>query len=106
MGPTETNGIEDARFVEFQDEDGSTHYYATYSCLRRQDGAAAVVGNRRLPPLQNAHAQWASRFATRASRCFRRKIDGHYAMLSRQDGENIYLMYSDMLYFWYTKDIF
>ncbi len=36
---------------------------------------------------------------------FPRKINGHYAMLSRQDGENIFLMYSDMLYFWYTKEI-
>ena len=26
-------------------------------------------------------------------------------MLSRQDGENIYLMYSDMLHFWYTKQL-
>jgi predicted GH43/DUF377 family glycosyl hydrolase len=26
-------------------------------------------------------------------------------MLSRQDGENIFLMYSDMLYFWHTKEI-
>jgi predicted GH43/DUF377 family glycosyl hydrolase len=36
---------------------------------------------------------------------FPRKIDGHYAMLSRQDGENLYLMYSDMLNFWYTKQL-
>jgi predicted GH43/DUF377 family glycosyl hydrolase len=34
---------------------------------------------------------------------FPRKIGGHYAMLSRQDGENIFLMYSDMLHFWYEK---
>ena len=26
-----------------------------------------------------------------------------YAMLSRQDGENVYLMYSDMLHFWYRS---
>ena len=26
-------------------------------------------------------------------------------MLSRQDNENIYLMYSDMLHFWYTKEL-
>ena len=26
-------------------------------------------------------------------------------MLSRQDGENIYLMYSDQLHFWYEKRI-
>ena len=31
FGPTETNGIEDARFVQFQEEDGSSQYYATYS---------------------------------------------------------------------------
>ena len=36
---------------------------------------------------------------------FPRKINGHYAMLSRQDNENIYLMYSDMLHFWYTKEL-
>ena len=36
---------------------------------------------------------------------FPRKVNGHYAMLSRQDNENIYLMYSDMLHFWYTKEL-
>ena len=36
---------------------------------------------------------------------FPRKVRGQYAMLSRQDGENIFLMYSDLLHFWYTKEI-
>ena len=36
---------------------------------------------------------------------FPRKVKGLYAMLSRQDNENIYLMYSDMLHFWYTKEL-
>jgi predicted GH43/DUF377 family glycosyl hydrolase len=36
---------------------------------------------------------------------FPRRINGHYAMLSRQDGENIYLMLSDALSFWYTREI-
>ena len=31
---------------------------------------------------------------------FPRKINGHYAMLSRQDNENIYLMFSDNVHFW------
>ncbi|HMF36125.1 MAG TPA: hypothetical protein VKF17_05775, partial [Isosphaeraceae bacterium] len=31
--PTETNGIEDARFVEFHDDDGSVRYYATYTAF-------------------------------------------------------------------------
>ncbi|HSD62248.1 MAG TPA: hypothetical protein VLB50_00560, partial [Ignavibacteriaceae bacterium] len=36
---------------------------------------------------------------------FPRKINGFYVMLSRQDGENIYIMFSDMIHFWYTKQI-
>ena len=31
---------------------------------------------------------------------FPRKIDGHYAMISRQDDENILLMFSDNIHFW------
>ncbi len=32
-------------------------------------------------------------------------VNGQYAMLSRQDNENIYVMYSDMPHFWYTKEL-
>ena len=31
---------------------------------------------------------------------FPRKIDGKYAMIARQDNENLYLIYSDDLYTW------
>jgi predicted GH43/DUF377 family glycosyl hydrolase len=31
---------------------------------------------------------------------FPRKINGKYVITSRQDGENLYIMYSDNLYFW------
>ena len=31
---------------------------------------------------------------------FPRKIDGKYAMIGRQDNENLYLIYSDDLYAW------
>jgi predicted GH43/DUF377 family glycosyl hydrolase len=34
---------------------------------------------------------------------FPRKINGKYYMLGRQDGENLYLMESDELHFWYHK---
>jgi len=36
---------------------------------------------------------------------FPRKINGMYAMLSRQDYENIYLMFSDHLHFWRTAQL-
>lgn len=102
--PTESNGIEDARFVEFREDDGSVCYYATYS---------AFDGKMVLPQLLETTDFLHFRISTlngpevrdKGFALFPRKIGGLYAMLSRQDGENIYLMYSDMIHFWYTKQL-
>ena len=100
--PTETNGIEDARFVQFTDDDGSTRYYATYSAfdgkvvlpqlLETEDFLRFKISTLNGPEVRN-----------KGFALFPRKVKGHYAMLSRQDNENIFLMYSDMLHFWHTK---
>ena len=100
--PAETNGIEDARFVEFHDDDGSRRYYATYTAF---DGSVV------LPQLVETEDFLRFRISTlngpevrnKGMALFPRKIGGNYAMISRQDGENMYLMYSDMLHFWYSK---
>ena len=102
--PTETNGIEDARFVQFCEDDGSIRYYATYTAF---DGKIV------LPQLLETDDFLHFRISTlngpevrnKGFALFPRKIGGHYAMLSRQDGENIFLMYSDMLHFWYSKEL-
>ncbi len=104
FGPTETNGIEDARFVQFQEENGLSRYYATYS---------AYDGKMVLPQLLETkdflrfkmHTLNGPAISDKGLAMFPRKINGHYAMLSRQDGEHLYLMYSDMLYFWHTKQM-
>lgn len=101
--PTEISGIEDARFVEFHD-DGQTRYYATYT---------AFDGNVTFPQLVETNDFIRFRISTlngpevrnKGMALFPRKIRGQYVMLSRQDGENLYLMYSDMLHFWYTKEL-
>lgn len=102
--PTEMNGIEDARFVEFREDDGQIRYYATYTAfdgkvvlpqlLETADFLHFHIGTLNGPEVKN-----------KGFALFPRKINGMYAMLSRQDGENIYLMYSDMLHFWYTKQL-
>lgn len=102
--PTETNGIEDARFVEFHDELGKRCYYATYTAF---DGKVV------LPQLVETDDFLHFRISTlnghevknKGLALFPRKIDGMYAMISRQDGENLYIMFSDMLHFWYTKQL-
>ena len=102
--PTEINGIEDARFVEFIDDDGTRRYYATYT---------AFDGNVTFPQMVETSDFLRFRINTlngpevknKGMALFPRKVNGYYAMLSRQDGENVYLMYSDMLYFWYNKQL-
>ena len=53
-GPTETAGIEDARFVCFQQEDGGVRYYATYSAYDGKVVLPQLLENRGLPSLQDA----------------------------------------------------
>jgi predicted GH43/DUF377 family glycosyl hydrolase len=102
--PTEANGIEDARFVQFTEDDGSIRYYATYTAfdgkvilpqiLETDDFLRFQISTLNGPEVRN-----------KGFALFPRKVRGMYAMLSRQDNENIYLMYSDMLHFWYTKEL-
>jgi predicted GH43/DUF377 family glycosyl hydrolase len=102
--PSQTNGIEDSRFVQFREDDGTIRYYATHT---------AFDGRVTLPELLETDDFLRFRINTlngpevrnKGLALFPRKINGHYAMLSRQDGENIYIMFSDMLHFWYTKEL-
>ena len=101
---SEINGIEDARFVEFTDEDGQRTYYATYTAydgkvvfpqiLETKDFLHFKISTLNGPEVKN-----------KGMALFPRKINGLYAMLSRQDNENIFLMYSEHLHFWYTKQL-
>ncbi len=97
--PSQRNGIEDARFVHFKDGDGTCCYYATFTAF---DGKVVV------PELVETSDFLLFRFITlngpaaenKGMALFPRKINGLYAMLSRQDNENIHLMFSDNVHFW------
>jgi len=104
VSPTEANGIEDARFVQFHEDDASIRYYATYTAfdgkvilpqiLETDDFLTFKISTLNGPEVRN-----------KGFALFPRRVKGLYAMLSRQDNENIYLMYSDLLHFWYTKEL-
>ncbi len=104
LSPTESNGIEDARFVQFRGENGASRYYATYS---------AFDGRMVLPQLLETtdflrfklHTLNGPAIANKGMALFPRKINGQFAMLGRQDGENLFLMYSDKIYFWHTREM-
>jgi predicted GH43/DUF377 family glycosyl hydrolase len=98
--PSQRNGIEDARFVYFTDDDGAGSYISTYTAY---DGRVII------PQLLETNDFNHFRFVTlngpavrnKGMALFPRKINGYYTMLSRQDNENIYIMYSNNLHFWY-----
>jgi len=97
--PAQRNGIEDARLVCFQKDDGTHVYYATFTAF---DGEVV------LPELVETSDFLRFRFITlngpaaknKGMAIFPRKINGLFAMLSRQDNENMYLMFSDNIHFW------
>ena len=99
--PSQSNGIEDARFVRFRDEDGTFTYYATYTAF---DGKLILPQFIETPDFLHFKFFTLNGPAARnkGMALFPRKINGLYAMLGRQDYENIYLIFSDHLHFWNT----
>ena len=94
----QSNGIEDARFVEF-DDDGRKTFYATYTAysgraIRSELLETTDFRSFRMGPLGG------SAVGNKGMALFPRKIDGRYAMIGRQDNENLYLIYSDDLHTW------
>ena len=102
--PSQRNGIEDARFVYFQNDDGTHIYYATFTAF---DGMVLV------PELAETSDFLRFRFITlngpgaenKGMAIFPWKINGLYATLSRQDNENIYLMFSDNVHLWNERRV-
>ena len=102
-GPNESRGMEDARFVRFTHDDGSVHYYATYT---------AFDGFQILPQLIETRDFLSFRIATLDGKCsqnkgialFPRMIGGRYGALSRHDNENNFLMLSDEVRSWHETE--
>jgi predicted GH43/DUF377 family glycosyl hydrolase len=95
---SQSNGIEDARFVEFENGEDKT-FYATYTAysgraIRSELIETADFRSFRMTPLRGAAAR------NKGMAMFPRLVNGRYAMIGRQDNENLYLLYSDDLYVW------
>jgi predicted GH43/DUF377 family glycosyl hydrolase len=99
ISENESNGIEDMRLVRFVDDDETVRYYGTYT---------AYNGSVILPQIMELRDDRTAEVHTLGGRyavdkgmaLFPRRIDGWYAMVSRHDGRNLYLMTSDNVRFW------
>ncbi|RIH62767.1 glycosidase [Mariniphaga sediminis] len=99
VSANEKNGVEDARFVKFVDDDGKISYYATYTAY---DGTTIMPKmldttdfyHFRILPLHGEIAQ------NKGMALFPRKVNGRYVMLCRLDGFNNYIAFSDNISIW------
>jgi predicted GH43/DUF377 family glycosyl hydrolase len=99
VSANESNGIEDARFVRFVDDDGAVTYYATYTAYNGHDILPQLICTGdflhfRILTLNGDGVQ------NKGMALFPRRINGRYAMLSRQDDENVLIMFSDGPHHW------
>jgi len=101
---SESNGIEDARFVKFTDDDGSIKYYATYTAYNGFAILPKLMETKdfyhfKIMPLHGSYAQ------NKDLALFPRKIGGKYAMISRCDGYSMYIMFSDNINLWQNAEL-
>ena len=94
----QSNGIEDARFVAFEDE-GQRTFFATYTAYDGREIGSELIETKdflsfHMTPLLGSAAR------NKGMALFPRKLHGRYAMIGRQDNENLYLIYSDDLHIW------
>lgn len=104
VSENERNGIEDARFVKFVDDDGEVRYYATYTAY---DGLTLLPKlletkdfyNFKIIPINGEIGR------NKGMALFPRKIKGKYAMLCRLDGINNYISFSDEINIWHEAKL-
>jgi len=99
VSANESKGIEDARFVKFTHENGLCTYYATYTAYNGRRVLSQLIETQDFQTF-NIITLNGEGVKNKGMALFPRKVNGKYAMLSRQDGENNYIMFSENLHFW------
>jgi predicted GH43/DUF377 family glycosyl hydrolase len=99
---SQRRGIEDMRMCWFTEDDGSRRRLATYTAY---DGMNARCEMAELGRTIRLRAMTGTIAATKGLALFPRKIGGKYAMLSRQDSENLWFVTSDDLLHWEGGEI-
>lgn len=104
VSTNENNGIEDARFVKFIDDNNETIYYATYTAFDGTTILPKLLDTKdfyhfRVLPLHGEIAH------NKGMALFPRKIRGKYVMLCRLDGFNNYIAYSDNITIWREAEL-
>ncbi len=100
----ESHGIEDLRMVRFVDDDGTVTYFGTCSAFDGYRVLPQLIETRDFHRI-GVHTINGSCAQNKGMALFPRRIGGHYAMCSRIDGENLYIMFSDIVHFWESAEL-
>ncbi|MBI9070401.1 MAG: glycoside hydrolase family 130 protein [Melioribacteraceae bacterium] len=104
LSKTECMGMEDARFVLFNEDSGDRNYYGTYTAYNGKNIKTQLISTKDFNHFKIRTLHGAA-IKDKGFAIFPRKINGKYYITSRLDGENIYMMNSDDLYFWNNSSI-
>jgi predicted GH43/DUF377 family glycosyl hydrolase len=104
VSANERNGIEDARFVKFIDDNGEATYYATYTAYDGLSILPKLIETKdfyhfNIKPINGEIGR------NKGMALFPRKINGKYAMLCRIDGVNNYIAFSDDINIWHEAKL-
>lgn len=100
----ESGGVEDARWVKFRRDDGSTIYYGTYTAFDGKTIMPQLIETQDFTNFK-VNTLYGDAIKNKNLALFPRKVNGRYAMLSRQDGENNHIMFSDHIHFWQRSEV-
>jgi predicted GH43/DUF377 family glycosyl hydrolase len=92
-------GMEDARFVRFIDDDGSTTFYATYTAYSGSHISQQLLATTDFQSFTSAPIVGPAA-ANKGLALFPRRIRGRFAAMSRSDRESNRVAYSDHLSVW------
>ncbi|HZK06664.1 MAG TPA: glycoside hydrolase family 130 protein [Bacteroidales bacterium] len=104
VSSNESKGIEDARFVKFTHENGTVKYYATYTAFNGQSILPQLIATKDFQTFDIITLNGEG-VKNKGMALFPRRVNGKFAMLSRQDGENNYIMFSDNMHFWNSSKL-
>ncbi|RYC69965.1 glycoside hydrolase family 130 protein [Spirosoma sordidisoli] len=95
----ESKGMEDVRFVKFRDDDGAERYYSSYTAYDGETIKTQLMETTDFVRF-SVRTLYGDAVQDKGMALFPEKINGQYAMISRQGGEYINIMFSDDLYVW------
>lgn len=102
--PRERNGIEDVRFVKFSEEGKEDVYYGTYTAYDGRRILSQLIETKDFIRFR-IRVLHGKAIHDKGMALFPRKINGEYVMISRIDGENLYIMRSKDIYHWESADL-